>query len=226
MSATTPIRCDIDSVEGTIVSRISYLYVEKRRSNGSFEVRNLDQATWSIGKDIVANECLGTHVTDSKVVSTTDIVNDVIKKSNGGILKLEFTKQDGSLREMVCSYKQDDGIFGRAEVYEYVVGGDGTFKHQKRLVDYRTLESVVSGGTLYKSSRFYKQNGQLKKKRSVAAASSGSSSASSASSGASETSSSADDSPTAQDAPSRGTKRRRATRRRTNRTQPENPETD
>ena len=221
MSVTTPIRCDVDNVEGTIVSRISYLFVEKKRANGSFEVRNLDQATWSIGTDIVANECQGSHVNDTSVVSTTDIVNDVIKKSNGSIMKIEFTKQDGSLREMVCSYKQDDGIFGRAEVLEYIVGDDGTFKRQKRLVDYRTLELVVNGGTCYKSSRFYKKNGQLKKKRSVVAASSSSSSGSSG--GGSDAS--AEDSPAAQD-PSRGTKRRRTTRRRTTRTQPENPETD
>ena len=85
-------RCDVSTLEvNDILSRGSMLRVVNK-SEGTVTVQNLDGNTWDIGKSIVNNECKSTHSNKTEKLPITKIIENVIRRSNGAIMKIRFVK--------------------------------------------------------------------------------------------------------------------------------------
>ena len=154
-------RCDVSSLNvNDILSRGSILRVLKK-TGSKITVQNLDGESWDIGNSIVNNECKSTHITKTEKLTINKIIENVIRRSNGAIMKINFVKLDGEEREMVCTFKSDCQL-GRAVVNEYVIKPDKTtgkmtLQKQERRVDYRTLIDITLDGVKYENSTYKKK---------------------------------------------------------------------
>lgn len=153
-------RCNMNDMKpGKILSRLSYILVKKIKNNNSLVVQNLDGEEWSIGKDIVMNECYGTEYAEEKEVSLTEMV-DIMKGAGDKVFHVQFLKKDGTQRDMTAVLTGSDTNLGRSLVRELLVDTDGNLKEQERQIDHRTLHSLVLQNVLYSIK------GKSKKKKS------------------------------------------------------------
>lgn len=80
----------------------------------------------------------------SKKLNKTEIV-EVLLNSHGKIFKVEFEKQDGSTRVLRGYLAKSEPLLGRS----YCVDLDVTDKNKLRLVDHRTIHSLILEGVKY-----------------------------------------------------------------------------
>ena len=141
--------CTNDDLKpGKILSRLSYYVVKEQKNSSSVIIQNLKNEEWSIGNDIVKNECFGTSYTEEREVSLTNMV-DIMRNAGDKVFLVTFVKKDGTSREMTAVLKgSSDTNFGRSLVRELIVT-NGNLKEQERQVDHRTLASLILENVKY-----------------------------------------------------------------------------
>ncbi len=101
-----------------------------------------DQLFTVQGEPIIQRGFSGNYVKEEVKMSRTKIIG-VLKDSPNKPIQIQFTKKDGSARNMICRFLGTSDT-GYAQVEELVETGP-----QLRQVDLRTMEWMVVEGTKY-----------------------------------------------------------------------------
>ena len=168
MAASVPKKCDVEKLQtGSVLSRISYMTVVSKQSNGNVTVKNEQGLEWMIGKDIVEKECYTAdqHSSTEKVTRTDlarllqDEVKDTVfevcfekapdAKKQAELLVDADLSTDKKRRKIVSDIQTGEErilkghlldfehVMGRLRVRDHEAPGEEVAK--TRLVDLRTI---------------------------------------------------------------------------------------
>lgn len=121
--------CEVEEVAGTTIK----VYDKERKIHLSLE-----------GADLARYVKNGSEYSLTKKVSKTEIA-DLLIHSHGVVFTVEYIKQDNELRKLRGYLTGVDGQLGRS----YCVDLDVIEEHKTRLVDHRTIQSLIIGGIKY-----------------------------------------------------------------------------
>lgn len=92
--------------------------------------------TWTVGRKVVEQGCYSANqFTEERAVNKTQLA-EVFSKVGDAVFTVEYVKKDGSDRMLIGYMLNRENIFARALVHDLEKG-------EPRLVDYRTLKSLI-----------------------------------------------------------------------------------
>lgn len=97
-----------------------------------------------VGAPLISSTKSGSFFNVTKKVTKTELA-ELLTKSHGAPLTVEYTKQDGEARVLRGYWVGIDDQMGRS----YCVDLDVVEEHKVRLVDHRTIQSLILNGTQY-----------------------------------------------------------------------------
>lgn len=121
--------CEVGSVQGNV------LHVRDKERNINFKIE---------GAPLISSTKSGSFFNVTKKVTKTELA-ELLVKSHGVPLTVEYTKQDGEARTLRGYWVGIDDQMGRS----YCVDLDVDEEHKTRLVDHRTIQSLILNGTKY-----------------------------------------------------------------------------
>lgn len=121
----------------TIINEVGrdYLKVRDVEKNLEFYIR---------GESLLETVLSADFFSSKEKLTKTEIAEKLLG-SHGKIFKVEFEKQDGTKRTLRGYLAKTEPILGRS----YCVDLDVTDKNKLRLVDHRTIHSLIIEGTFY-----------------------------------------------------------------------------
>ena len=172
-------RCDAKKlVAGDYVSRVSYYEIISVNGDGSqTRVKNEDGVQWTIDHAIVSNECNSASQHYREEVVTQSRLAEILMEANQRVFTVVFRKQvavavvdeklrsadheelqngrkrrklardllEGEERTLVGYLVKSEAGLGRSRVVDLKAPGD----NRERLVDHRTIISIIIDGVRY-----------------------------------------------------------------------------
>lgn len=131
--------------EGEWILSKRYMRFEKKRDvHAQYFVHTSGQRSW-MSNDLITKWCISSEqYTDEKKVNRTDLARR-LHNAGESPFTVVFKNQNGDLRELVGYLVNVDEMMGRARVVDLNIDD----KNNVRLVDYRTLESLVLNNVKY-----------------------------------------------------------------------------
>lgn len=131
--------------KGDVIAVVKFAKVE-RSSTGYVDATDIDVGEgFSIRGDSLIQKCLSADFFDSEErISRTEMA-EILVSSNNTPLTVVFTKQNGEKRTLRGRLLGAEPLLGRSYVEDLDIDGE----NKKRLVDHRTLETLIVGGVKY-----------------------------------------------------------------------------
>ena len=117
----------------TVTRNPSKLHVSDVDSGGVFDV---------IGEDLIENATSADRFTATKAATKTELAEILVRSWNQPFT-VTFEKATGEKRILRGRLVEPEPLLGRSKVQDFDKGGE------LRLVDHRTIESLIVGGTKY-----------------------------------------------------------------------------
>jgi hypothetical protein len=136
--------------QGDIMALVTYVKVDQALNNGTvLKVSNVDNEAAAknfdiIGKDIVEGSFSADQFEEEIKVSKTKMAEILISSYNRPFTVL-FEKDDGTPRTLRGRLIHPEPLLGRSKVEDF----DIQDSNKVRLVDHRTLKSLIVGGVKY-----------------------------------------------------------------------------
>lgn len=118
-----------------ITATPQYLTVMDKERNFQFDIQ---------GEKLISEISSGSYFGETKEVSKTEAA-EILLRTHGRIFTVEFVKQDGKLRTLRGYLQGVEELLGRS----YCVDIDVEGPHKTRLVDHRTILSIIFNGIKY-----------------------------------------------------------------------------
>jgi len=128
-----------------LMAIVTYVHVNQAGSD-KLNVKDVDRGSDFnvIGRELITNMLSADSYTQEKKTSLTEVA-EILSRSYNTPFTVEFTKKDGELRKLRGRLTKTEPILGRC----YVEDLDVTEPNKTRLVDNRTLSSLIVNGTKY-----------------------------------------------------------------------------
>lgn len=121
--------CEVASVQPGV------LHVKDKERGINFKIE---------GAPLISSTKSGSFFNVTKKVTKTELA-ELLTKSHGAPLTVQYTKQDGEPRTLRGYWVGIDDQMGRS----YCVDLDVTEEHKTRLVDHRTIQSLILNNVQY-----------------------------------------------------------------------------
>lgn len=126
---------------GQRLSLTSYFKITDILPN-TITVKTDQGEVWTVGRKVVENGCYSANqFTEERTVTKTELA-ERFSKVGDAVFTVEYVKQDGSDRTMIGYMLKRENIYARALVHDLE-------KKEPRLVDYRTLKSLIYKNVKY-----------------------------------------------------------------------------